>query len=274
MGIITIDESKCTKDGVCARECMAGIIRQPEGDYPRIAERHEVLCRLCGHCVAVCPHGALSHEAVRIDDSPPIKSELGISEAQAVHFLRSRRSIRSYKDKPVERETIQRLIEVARYAPTAGNTQLVEWVVISGKARIGEIAAETARSLREALDKNPSLAVSAPYLPGVLATFDTGCDSMLWNAPALLIASAPAGAINGMVDLTIALSSLDLLAPAMGLGTCWAGLLQRAILSSPSFKESLGVPPAHPHHYPMMIGYPNVKFYRLPERKPPKITFR
>ena len=76
------------------------------------------------------------------------------------------------------------------------------------------------------------------------------------------------------VDLTVALSYLDLLAPVMGLGTCWAGLLQKAILYSPSLKESLGVPPAHRYHYPMMLGYPNVKFYRLPERKPPKITFK
>ena len=205
---------------------------------------------------------------------PPIKKELAISEAQAVQFLRSRRSIRFYTEKPVERETIQRLIEVARYAPTGGNSQLVEWVAISGSARIHEISAAAVRCLREMLDKDPSIAVAAPYLPTTLANFDAGYDSILRNAPALLIASAPKEASNGMVDLTMALSYLDLLAPVMGLGTCWAGLLQRAILSSPSLKESLGVPPAHPYHYPMMLGYPNVKFYRLPERKPPKITFR
>jgi len=274
MGLITIDESTCKKDGMCGRECLAAIIRLPEGGYPEIPEGNEVECRLCGHCVAVCPHGALSHEAVHIEDSPPIKKDLAITEAQAVQFLRTRRSIRFYTEKPVERETIQRLIEVARYAPTGGNSQLVEWMAISGNARVHEIAAAAARCLREMLDKDPSIAVAAPYLSTTLATFDAGYDSILRNAPALLIASAPVEASNGMVDLTIALSYLDLLAPVMGLGTCWAGLLQRAILYSPSLKESLGVPPAHRYHYPMMLGYPKVKFYRLPERKPPKITFK
>jgi nitroreductase/NAD-dependent dihydropyrimidine dehydrogenase PreA subunit len=273
MGLITIDESACKKDGMCARECLAAIIRLPEGGYPEIPEDNEIACRLCGHCVAVCPQGALSHEAVHIEDSPPLEKDLAIGEAQAVQFLRSRRSIRSYTEKPVERKTVQRLIEIARYAPTAGNSQLVEWVVISGNARVREIAAEAARCLREILDKDPSVAVAAPYLPTTLATFDAGYDSILRNAPVLLIASAPVEAINGMVDLTLALSYLDLVAPVMGLGTCWAGLLHRAMLYSKSFKESLGVPPAHRYHYPMMLGYPKVKFYRLPERKSPKITF-
>ena len=76
-----------------------------------------------------------------------------------------------------------------------------------------------------------------------------------------------------MIDLTLALCYLGLAAPTLDLGTCWAGLLQRALLSSPSLKETLGVPAEHPHHYPMMLGYPRLKYYRLPERKPPRITY-
>jgi len=74
-----------------------------------------------------------------------------------------------------------------------------------------------------------------------------------------------------MVDVTLALSYLDLMAPAMGLGACWAGLLQGAMLNAPSIKEFVGVPANHPHHYPIMLGYPEAKYYRVPERKAPKI---
>jgi nitroreductase len=76
-----------------------------------------------------------------------------------------------------------------------------------------------------------------------------------------------------MVDLTLALSYLDLMAPTMGLGTCWAGLLQGALLSSPDLKQKLGLPAEYPYHYPMMLGYPRFQYHRLPERKPPKITW-
>jgi hypothetical protein len=51
-------------------------------------------------------------------------------------------------------------------------------------------------------------------------------------------------------------------------------LLQGALLSDPSLKEALGLPENHPHHYPMMVGYPKAKYFRLPERKPPKITWK
>jgi nitroreductase/NAD-dependent dihydropyrimidine dehydrogenase PreA subunit len=275
MGLLKIDEKKCKKDGICVRECPAAIIQLPAHDgYPDIVPGGEGMCLVCGHCVAVCPHGALSHSEVPIEKSPRIKKELMINERQAVQFLRSRRSIRLYQDKPVEKEKVQRLIEVARYAPTGGNSQLVEWLVLSDRSEIHKMASLTAEWLRQLLQDNPRLAAARPYMPRVVAAWDAGNDSVLRNVPVLIVASAPMEAVNGMVDLALALSYLDLLAPTMGLGTCWAGLLQGALLASPPIKETLGIPKQHPHHYPMMLGYPKVKHYRLPERKLPKVTFK
>ena len=273
MGLIAIDEQKCKKDGICAGECPRAIIQIQAGDgYPDMVAGGEDLCLLCGHCVAVCPHGALSHKHVPLEDCPPIKKKLMLNEQQAVQFLRSRRSIRVFQDKPVEKEKIHRLIEIARYAPTGSNSQLVEWLVVNNKSRINKIASLTVDWFRRILKENPQ-AVGVAYLPRIVAAWDAGYDTVLRNAPALIVASAPEEAFNGMVDLTLALCYLDLVAPTLGLGTCWAGLLQRALLSSPSLKEVLGIPAQHPYHYPMMLGYPKVKYHRLPERKPPKITY-
>jgi nitroreductase/NAD-dependent dihydropyrimidine dehydrogenase PreA subunit len=276
MGLLRVDTNKCKKDGFCVLECPFSII-QLEGDngYPTMVPGGEVLCPACGHCVAICPHGALSHERVPIESSPVIKENLTINEEQAVQFLRSRRSIRFYQDRPVEREKIQRLIEVARYAPTAANSQLVEWLVISDKSVLSTLASRTIDWLRKLLQDNPGLAKIYPPFQSILAQWDSGRDSVLRNAPVLVVASAPKEATNGMVDVTLALSYLDLLAPTMGLGTCWAGLLQGALLSLPSLKEVVDIPDGHSHHYPMMLGYPKVKgYFRLPERKRPKVTFK
>ena len=120
---------------------------------------------------------------------------------------------------------------------------------------------------------DPRAAAAQPYLPRVVASWDEGRDSVLRDAPVLVLASAPKEAFNGLVDLTLALSYLDLLAPTLGLGTCWAGLLQGALLANPELKAAVGMPVEHLHHYPIMLGYPDVKYYRLPERKAPKITF-
>ena len=274
MGFIVIDEEHCKKDGLCAIECPAVIIRvNKETGFPEMVPGGEERCLLCGHCVAVCPHGALTHKHCPREECPPIDPKLALTEQQAEQFLRSRRSIRHYQDKPVEREKIQRLIEIARYAPTGSNSQLVHWLVIDDKKRIKELAGLTVDYYRCLLREEPA-AASYASLPRAIAAWDAGYDAVLRSAPALVVASAPQEAYNGMVDVTLALCYLELMAPVLGLGTCWAGMLQRALRAAPGVKEALGIPAGHPHHYPMMLGYPKVKFYRLPQRKPPRITYR
>jgi nitroreductase len=232
----------------------------------------EEMCLRCGHCVAVCPHGALSHAEVPLEACPSIRKEDAVTHEQAVQLLRSRRSARVFKDKPVEKETFQRLIEIARYAPTASNAQLLQWVVVSDRDRVRDLAEQTVDWMRKVLEKDPQ-PTSAPYMPILVAAWDMGFDAILRNAPGLVIATAPKEDPNGMVDLTLALSYLELAAPSLGLGTCWAGLLQGALLSNPPLKQAVGISEELPHHYPMMIGYTKTRYYRLPERKAPQINW-
>ena len=274
MSLLIVDESKCKQDGFCVRDCPRGIIRlKDKKTFPELVPGGESLCLICGHCVAVCPHGALSHKMVPLEDCPPIQKELGINAAQVVQFLRSRRSIRSFKDRPVEKEKIRRLIEIARYAPTASNTQLVEWLVFNDKDTIRELAKMAVDWGRALLAKDPN-AVKMPYIPEIVAAWDAGYDAVLRGAPAMVVASAPREDQNGTVNLTLALSYLELAASSMGLGTCWAGILRSAMLDWPPLQKAIGLSENHSHHYPMMLGYPKAKYFRLPQRKPPKITWK
>lgn len=233
----------------------------------------EIVCTRCGHCVTVCPYSALDHERMHRELTTPIHHDLAIDETMAEQFLRSRRSVRLFDEKPVEKEKVYRLIEVARYAPTAGNRQAVEWLVHIDRVRIREMAASTIAWMSEALKNNPAMIKASPYLPKVISEWESGRDSILWNTPALVIATAPKQCTYGLIDVTIALSHLELMAPTLGLGTCWAGLFQSALLASPDLKKLAGIPDDHPHHYAMMLGYPVIRHYRLPSRKAPKITF-
>ena len=273
MELLNIDRDKCKKDGICAAECPMAIIQMDHGEgYPRLMPGTEEVCLRCGHCVAVCPHGALQHASIPTDRCPSIREDLTINREQTVQFLRSRRSVRLYKDKPVEQEKIQELIEIARYAPTAGNRQVVNWRVVTDQNKIHQLAELTVGWMRFIMEKGPE-AARAPYFPAIVAAWDNGMDKVLRNAPALVVAHAPKEAASGMVDLTLALSYLELAAPSMGLGTCWAGLLQGALVYVPEVKKALGLPENHPHHFPMMLGYAKPRYYRLPERKPPKIVW-
>jgi len=276
MKMLNIDENKCKKDGICVAVCPGKFIQLKDGDgFPEMVPGGDEFCLICGHCLSVCPNDALRHELIPIEDCPPIQKDLLINEQQAVQFIRSRRSIRVFKDKPVETEKIQRLIEIARYAPSGTNTQLVEWVVFNDKKKINNLGGLVAEWIRDVVENRPE---SAPYpverLRLFLATWDSGTDSILRNAPALVIAIAPQETGNGIVDPTIALSYLELVAPVFGLGTCWAGLLRRGMLNSSSIREVIGISDRYPHYYPMMVGYPKFKYYRVPERKTPKITWK
>jgi len=279
MALLEIDKSKCKQDGICAQECPFGLIVLPSKDtYPAIPRLAEAACIVCGHCVAVCPQGALNHARISMEKSPPISKELAISQEQSVQFLRSRRSTRRYKDKPVEKEVIQKLIETARYAPTAGNAQDIVWTVFTEKEVLRHLSQLVVEWMRHLNEQQPDK-LSMTYLPSVLKAWDAGANPILWDAPVLVVASSSNTsdsliADNGLVNLTIAMSYLELAALPLGLRTCWAGIFQAALRKWEQLKTALSLPEGHINHYPMMLGYPRFKYYRVPERKQPMIIWR
>ena len=205
MSLLSIDQKKCKQDGFCATDCPMGIIRfEGKGSYPEISPESESMCLSCGHCVAVCPHGALDHAEVPLAACKAIDRALVISTGQAEQFLRSRRSVRRFKDQPVEQATLRRLIEIARYAPTARNSQLVEWLVIDDSQRLHDIAGQVIDWMRSLLKDPKSLVM--PFYPLLVNAWEAGIDSVLHSAPCLVAAMAPGPAPNRIVDLTLALS--------------------------------------------------------------------
>ncbi|MDY6878625.1 MAG: nitroreductase family protein [Thermodesulfobacteriota bacterium] len=273
MNQLMIDKTNCKKDGICVHECPLGIIRLGKNHgYPELIPGGDEACLICGHCVAVCPNGALSTQKVPLEMSPSINKDLVIDEFQAVQFLRSRRSIRVFDEREVEKEKIERLIEIARYAPTGGNAQLIQWLVFTDRSQIDELAKMTIDWMQYLVKKGDR--ATELYFRNIIAAWHKGKDTVLRKAPAVIIPSAPSEDVNGTVDVAIALTYLDLFAPKLGLGACWAGLLQGALLHWPPLKEAVGLPEGHPHYYPIMVGYPKFPYHRLPERKPPTITWR
>ncbi|BBO72456.1 nitroreductase [Desulfosarcina alkanivorans] len=233
----------------------------------------EAQCIACGHCVAVCPHGALRVTGVAIEDCPEIKKDLVLSRDQAGQFLRSRRSVRCFKDKAMDRGILKQLIETARYAPTASNAQNLQWTVIEGRDRLEPLSLETVNWMNRVIDAHPDAPAAACFRP-IVDRWATGYDGILRTARTLVVPPAPQESANGLVDLGIALAYLELAALPLGVGTCWAGLLRGAMPATPGLVASMGLPEGHTWFYPMMIGYPRFKYHRLPERKAPVIHWK
>lgn len=273
MDIIQVNQQTCSQCGICATVCGRGLIDFEEDDYPRPNAVAETECILCGHCVAVCPTGSLTHHQMPVDECLPVRKSLEISAEQCDHMLKSRRSIRVYENRPVPRDVITRIIEIARYAPTGHNSQDVEWLVIDNKDELQRLRKVGMDCLRWVIDTQPELA-SGLNIERMLEREESGENVFLRNALAIIVAHADKNSLIAVVDCTIALSYFDLAARSVGLGCCWNGYLYYMANYYPPMQEAMNLPEGHTTYGCMMIGYPKFSYQRIPLRKPPKINWR
>lgn len=272
MDFMAIDETKCKKDGLCAAVCPMGLIELETGEtFPAPVEDAQERCILCGHCQAVCPHGALTLEKVR-KTAPFEKKHLPTLE-QLNQLIRGRRSIRVYRKEPVDRDLMSSLIDLARHAPTARNSQLIGWLVIDDREELKRLTGLVIDWMHHLVDKNDPLAHSY-HLAKVIGAWKSGYDPILRGAPGLVVLHGPQDYPLAVVDSSIALTTFELAAFSQGVGTCWAGFFSIAAGSWPPLAEALDLPEGRKLTYAMMVGYPAVQYQRLPERKAPEIIWR
>ncbi len=143
--------------------------------------------------------------------------------------IRTRRSVRSYSDRPVDPAVVERVLDAARIAPSANNTQPWHFVVARD--------ADRRRKLADLCNKQTFIA-QAPVV--VAACGKSYRSTHHWIAEHMAI-----------VDVTIAVDHLTLAARAEGLGTCWIGAF-----SHDPIHRLLDVPDTHRVMWLTPLGYP------------------
>ncbi len=272
--LFSVDPEKCKHDGICVEACGRRLIHMADPEaLPLPIEDAEEMCIDCGHCVAACPTGALSLQTMNPEECLEIQKELLITAEQAEQLFRSRRSHRTYKDKPVNRNILNRLIEIAGYAPSAHNYHPVHLTVIEDPAEVKRLAGLAIDWMRLMIKENPALAKTYQFAQ-IVKFWEMGRDPICRNAPHLVIAHANRDATMANIDCIIALSHIELAVLPLGLGATWAGFVMAAISFYPPMAEALGLPESHSPHGALMLGYPKFKFVRIPQRKPPSVIWR
>ena len=130
MNYFIVDTELCRKDGICAKVCPIQIIDGNVGEYPSMSLHKVRVCIGCGQCMAFCPANACSAPGLSSQDSRPLRRDQLPSAEQVEELVFSRRSVRNFKNKPVPRELLHRILDGARFAPTAKNTQELRWIVL------------------------------------------------------------------------------------------------------------------------------------------------
>ncbi|MDD2756698.1 MAG: nitroreductase family protein [Methanothrix sp.] len=151
--------------------------------------------------------------------------------------IRDRRSIRDYRDLPVEEEKLQAVLEAGRLAPSARNMQDWKFIVVKDAATRQKLAVAA---------RDQQFVGQAPVVIAACGTSDL-----------VMTCGQPAYAI----DVAIALDHMTLAAASLGLGTCWIGAFYED-----KVKEILGVPPEIRVVALLPLGYPA----KQPEPRPRK----
>jgi len=271
MSLFIVDAEKCNRDQICVENCPRALIEvTTQNDVPTPTADAQELCINCGHCVAVCPTGALSLLTMRSEDCLPIQQELMLSPEQAGQLLCSRRSIRMYTNRAVAQETLTHLLHLASYAPTGSNSQPVQWQIIYDTHEVQRLAGLVVDWMRQSMDAHPDVALR---FGRIVKSWDVGIDRICRNAPHVIVAHAPKDQTAAPSSCTIALTYLELAAYAYGLGACWGGYFHAASRSWLPMQQALELPQGHKCFGAMMIGYPKYRYHRIPRRNPPKITW-
>jgi nitroreductase len=153
-----------------------------------------------------------------------------------------RRSIRSFKLKPFPEEALTRVLDAGRWAPSAGNVQPWEFIVV-----------------REQKLKN-GLALAALH------------QTFIAEAPVVIVVCADLWRARGsyglrgetlycLQDTAAAVQNMLLAAYALGLGTCWVGAFDEEAV-----KATLEIPERYRPVAIIPVGYPDESPGRTPRR--------
>ncbi|OPX87079.1 nitroreductase family protein [Pelotomaculum sp. PtaB.Bin117] len=272
MSLFAVDHQKCKHDGICAAVCPQKLIAIND-QLPAPIERAEKQCINCGHCMAACPYGALTLKTMVPEKCIEVNRKLLPTAEQVKHLLTSRRSIRAYKNRSVERAVLADIIDTARYAPTGVNLQPVNWLVIEDNSEVKRLAGLVIDWMRFVIKEEPEKARSLG-MQRLVDDWDSGVDRICRGAPHVIVAHAAEAIISAQQSCTIALTYLELAAFANGLGACWAGYFNAAANFYPPMKNALVLPEGHQCFGAMLVGYPQYQYYRIPLRKKAAITWR
>jgi nitroreductase/Pyruvate/2-oxoacid:ferredoxin oxidoreductase delta subunit len=273
MSKVVFSSSRCIHCTLCSRACPVGIISHDAGTMmPFIAPADDERCIQCGHCEAVCPTDAIVLTGTNLEPSR-FAVTADLSPEQVAGYFQARRSIRLYKQEAVDPETLNRLFDIVRYAPTGINRQPLSWTIINGPEKVQAIVKAIIGWSRSLIEKKHPMALQFRF-DRMVQAWDKGADPICRRAPCLVIAHSLKEDKMAGTDATIALAHLELAAPAFKLGACWAGYVGIAASMSPEVRAALEIPEDQACLGVMMLGYPVVNYQRPPKRKPAVTTFR
>lgn len=269
-----VDREKCISCTQCIQDCPTRVISLKDGK----AEINNDGCIKCAHCVAVCPVEAVSTDDYNMDEIKPYNKDTFTVEAEnLLNFIKFRRSVRRFKNKPVEKEKLEQIIEAGRFTQTSTNSQDVSYTVVTDKLdKLKELAYSSLKKKGEYILANltPETEHLKRYANMWIHSYNQfkedplKNDRIFFNAPSVIFVTTP-NPING----GLASSNMELMTDALGLGTFFSGFLLIASKDNKEILDLLGIKDGNTIVSCLVIGYPDVRYKRTVPRKEANVNW-
>lgn len=252
-----------------------------------------VLCIKCGQCMAICPSqsivvGGLAYSR----DFFPLPAG-PVAEMPFLEMIRTRRAIRVFKQQPVPKELLEKVVQAISFAPPGFIPIRTEVIVVQDTAVIRQALPEmikvydglvgamshlpgrffVRRKVGEAKFKTLTQHV-VPLMKSRLPELKQGTeDTITRYAPAMIVFHADRDAENYEEDIYIALTYGFLAAHGLGLGASAIDLIAPAIQNSPLLRKLFSISGSNVVVASMILGYPKYRYQRGIKRSLKSVTW-
>jgi ferredoxin len=280
-GKISINTRICKGCGRCVDVCKDfGLILKDEKACK--SENPIFGCIACGHCMAICPTGAIKIKGRTL--SPDDLFELPERDSfpsfeSLLSLLKNRRSIREFRDIPVEKNLIEKILEAASTAPMGLPPSDVHVLVLTTKDSVRKFSEDFCAYLKglKWFVSSWFLAIIRPFFgrtnTDLLRDFarpliykytesmDKGENLVTYDAPAALYfyGSPYCDPADPIVAATYAMIAAE----SLNLGTCMLGAIHPMIQSGKAaakFRKQHGIKHKSREGLFVILGYPRVKY--------------
>lgn len=276
----TVERETCRADGICIEVCPQEVLELVDGVLSTISAR-AADCIYCGQCVAVCPTRSLRMEDMPDDEFDEL-SKHSFSYEDFHGFLQSRRSVRVFKDVPVDEDTIDRILRAASTAPMGIPPHSTEVLVISDREERAHLLEEVVRNyafmdkgfaspIGRAMIRLSAGAEQYEQLKNEIIALSRhanamyerdGTDRYTYNAPVLMLFHGNRHAMSYVENAHLVCHHAMLAALSLGLGSTIIGLVPPIVDRSKKLRERYGIPRENKVITSLVLGYPKYRYRR------------
>jgi nitroreductase/NAD-dependent dihydropyrimidine dehydrogenase PreA subunit len=277
-----INRDTCKVCGVCAEVCPMKIMKKDGSNGITFRQDRLLLCMKCGQCMAVCPTKSIVVEGLSYSRDFLDAPERAAADSVFFNMITTRRAIRNFKDKPVPKELLEKIVRAMTFAPPSFTPVKTEIVVVQDTEVIrqalphmiqvydGLVTAVSNPFARYFIQRKVGKAKFktienhvVPLMKSRLPELKAGTeDTITRYAPAMILFHADRNAENYETDICIALTYGFLAAHALGLGGSAMDLIPPAIQNNQELRKMFSIPDNNNVVASMILGYPKHRYQR------------